>query len=714
MPTLPNPEDITRQPPQISGTIASYQPGITQNASAELSSNVARQGQILQQEADQEADRLDALKAEDAYNKLRASRLNLTMGENGYTKIQGGNVLNNKITENYPKLLEQQILEIDGTLLNQRQKDKFKQLADREMLSFKGDVFGHSIRESEKFQDQVTKGTIAVEIENAKSSWNDNTQVERSRERIINSLSAKYQREGIAADAIEIELKKDLSALHVGVLEQALNSGDLAYAAKYLDKNKKEILTDSLIKANKIIKLESDTKIGLSVAENVFKKSFSKIVPNDFDRAFGILLNTESGGKQFGKDGKPLTSSAGAIGVAQVMPKTGPEAARLAGLKWDDDKYRNDTEYNKQLGMAYFKQQITDFGGDLSKAYAAYNAGPGATQKAIKEAIKAGSTDNWLSYLPAETQNYVAKNTKEYGNGGGVGKRPTLEDIHNEIRETVGNNPTMLKVAIDESTKRFEETQKAIKQKEDETVSEAMQHLFNNGGKLSALPPTLKASIPPKDLDNLMTFADKVSKGKDETDFAWYQKLTDNNYLKGLSDNQFYNVANMYLSKSDAKHFANERAKLIGKPIDNKIEDINTASIKTVLSSRLAQLGLDPSPKDGSDDAVRMGAINEFVRKSIANEQAEQGKKLSDVDIEKHIDRLFQNTVNIKTSLFGIQLKQNSQRLMEMSAGDIPKEQRKMIEDNFKKHGIDNPNDGDILGAYLQMKGGKRGSSGAW
>jgi hypothetical protein len=224
MPTLPNPEDITRQPPQISGTIASYQPGITQNASAELSSNVARQGQILQQEADQEADRLDALKAEDAYNKLRASRLNLTMGENGYTKIQGGNVLNNKITENYPKLLEQQILEIDGTLLNQRQKDKFKQLADREMLSFKGDVFGHSIRESEKFQDQVTKGTIAVEIENAKSSWNDNTQVERSRERIINSLSAKYQREGIAADAIEIELKKDLSALHVGVLEQALNS----------------------------------------------------------------------------------------------------------------------------------------------------------------------------------------------------------------------------------------------------------------------------------------------------------------------------------------------------------------------------------------------------------------------------------------------------------------------------------------------------------
>jgi hypothetical protein len=40
----------------------------------------------------------------------------------------------------------------------------------------------------------------------------------------------------------------------------------------------------------------------------------------------------ESGGHQFDQQGKPLTSSKGAIGIAQVMPATGPQAAQLAGV----------------------------------------------------------------------------------------------------------------------------------------------------------------------------------------------------------------------------------------------------------------------------------------------------------------------------------------------------------------------------------------------
>jgi hypothetical protein len=141
------------------------------------------------------------------------------------------------------------------------------------------------------------------------------------------------------------------------------------------------------------------------------------------------IIRQESGDNQFDSKGNPLTSSAGAVGVAQVMEGTGPEAAKLAGLEWDRNRWLNDKEYNKALGQAYFLEQYRQFG-SLDKAAAAYNAGPGAVASAIDRATALGGS--YLDYLPAETQNYVHSTTgmgsavdtggvgggrQDYGNG---------------------------------------------------------------------------------------------------------------------------------------------------------------------------------------------------------------------------------------------------------------------------------------------------------
>ncbi len=130
--------------------------------------------------------------------------------------------------------------------------------------------------------------------------------------------------------------------------------------------------------------------------------------PNDnIENAFRAMVMQESGGNQ------SAVSNKGAVGVAQVMPGTGPEAARLAGLPWDPQRYKNDANYNYQLGLAYYKKQVADNGGDVFKAMAAYNAGPGRLQQAINKSAETGQP--YTAFLPTETQQYIPKVLQRMG-----------------------------------------------------------------------------------------------------------------------------------------------------------------------------------------------------------------------------------------------------------------------------------------------------------
>ncbi|NLW90063.1 MAG: lytic transglycosylase domain-containing protein [Syntrophomonadaceae bacterium] len=81
-------------------------------------------------------------------------------------------------------------------------------------------------------------------------------------------------------------------------------------------------------------------------------------------------------------------SSCGAQGLMQLMPAT----ARALGV---NDPF--DAEQNILAGTKYLREKLDEFGGNLSLALAAYNAGSGAVRK--------------YAGIPPyqETQNYVAK-----------------------------------------------------------------------------------------------------------------------------------------------------------------------------------------------------------------------------------------------------------------------------------------------------------------
>jgi soluble lytic murein transglycosylase-like protein len=89
-------------------------------------------------------------------------------------------------------------------------------------------------------------------------------------------------------------------------------------------------------------------------------------------------------------------SPSGAVGIAQFEPGT------AAGLGFNP----YDPIAALKGAANYMARLSAEYGGDYSKALAAYNAGSGT----VNSAIQRGGA-NWLSLMPAETQNYVARIT---------------------------------------------------------------------------------------------------------------------------------------------------------------------------------------------------------------------------------------------------------------------------------------------------------------
>lgn len=117
----------------------------------------------------------------------------------------------------------------------------------------------------------------------------------------------------------------------------------------------------------------------------------------DMGRMVGITLGAEGGGTLE----RPNVSPAGARGPMQVMPGTDTDPG------YGVTPMRANTEAERaRVGRDYLAAMMRHFGGDPARAWAAYNAGPGRTNRALR------GGPGWLRRLPRETQRYVAGNMR--------------------------------------------------------------------------------------------------------------------------------------------------------------------------------------------------------------------------------------------------------------------------------------------------------------
>ena len=138
----------------------------------------------------------------------------------------------------------------------------------------------------------------------------------------------------------------------------------------------------------------------LPFAEHFSRGAKAASIPADW--AYGIARSESL----FMRD---VRSHAGAVGLMQLMPRTGREVARQLNIRFEGLTTLTDPVANIRLGTSYLGRMLERFDGNRAFATAAYNAGPQRIDD-WRERSSAADPLVWIENIPFnETRRYVRR-----------------------------------------------------------------------------------------------------------------------------------------------------------------------------------------------------------------------------------------------------------------------------------------------------------------
>lgn len=632
------------------------------------------------------------------------------------------------LPDEYAGKFDAKVQAIRDGLSNDAQKQAFMVQAADIQGQLQERAVKHMLSENQKWAESVHVGATMTAADQIMREYSNPQIVEKNIGLMRAATKSLYLTRGASDVEAEARAHEAVSGSLRGAIAMAAVRGDVALANDYLNRYSDQMVGADIAKTYEVVSRAGGDALARGAVDRTFNKLAPQIATNDLGRLANIMWGLESAGQHFGGPGSqkngnaPTTSAKGATGLAQIMPETGPEAARLAGLKWDPElfnrgrtgdpvKDREATEYNRALGGAYLNKQLQDFGGRVDLAVAAYNAGPVAVRDFMSGTNQSGKNPDKIKTpdgIPPwkETQAYVRRTVGDFMAGKGQGGGSLKDVVDGVVSELPNADAQTIKIAVDQATKRFNALQGSQVERDGQATVSALNALVQNGGDFSALPAEVKLSVPASRMDRVLKFASGLAAGTHQTNLAVYDKLSEPGTLVKLTDTEF----GMLRADLDAKDFAlfsNLRQQTL-KGIDRShAGSISTGEINDVLANRFRQIGIDPTPADSDKPGhMRLGAIKKFVYDSVLEAQMRSGKRLDDMELQAHIDKLFMRDYKFKNTVMGVEFGgTQKQTLLTMRYGDIPSGERAEIVKALKARGVENPTAADVFGVFLRKHG---------
>jgi len=650
------------------------------------------------------------VRIDDARNKLIKSEQDLTYPpETGFLARKGSAALDpdplgRSLPQQYGEQLQDKINELSAGLGNDAQRRVFAQQAAEIHTRFVGNVENHMLQEYRTFGLETQQGTIKLAADAAKLNWSDPDTIGEQVKSAQAAVWKAGQISGEPANLTAAKIKETTSAIHAGVIQAALDNNNPAYALGYIESKKSEMTADDLLKANGLVKADVRARVATTTAQNAMTMLQSKLAPTDTDQVLNITMQSESGGDRDAL-GRFVPGQGRAKGAMQVMDATNVDPGY--GVTPAKD---NSPEERVRVGRDYMMAMVKNYGGDLSKAWAAYNAGPGKVDEALAKSKKDGG--NWLALMPQETQDYVAKNQAAYQKSA-VSPLPSQQDVHDAIRQQLGPNadPRVLGAALAEGTRMYTDFIADRKTKGENATVQAQQWLVQNGGNMAGMPSSLLQQVTqyaPDKVDNLIDFGQKIaSRDNVKTNMAAYlDAVANTEELAKMPQSVFNDFVQRNFSAEDGKHIAALRQSEIDGNGNTGAGSLNRPALNMALNSRLEAIGINPTPKELAEKA-RVGSIQKFVADGIFAQQKELGRKMTAQEVSDYVDQTMAKNVTFRNTFLGVSTGTNQANLMALRVGDIPNESLTAIRAALARQGNTRPTDDQILRTYWTSKNAK-------
>lgn len=662
-------------------------------------------GAVLTQEEINAQGMANQVRVDAALNKVRAQQLALTYNpDNGYLNRKGAAALDadplgRSLPQRYGEELGETIKATAASLGNDAQRRVFGEQAAALATQFGGNVQSHMLQEFRAYGKETQQGTIKLAADAAKLNWDAPDQIGEQIKSAQVAVWKSGQLDGEPANLTSAKIKETTSAIHSGVIASALENNNPEYALSYINAKKGEMSADDLLRANGIVKADMRARVATSTAQTAMETLQTRLAPTDTDRVIQITMETESGGRRDAV-GRFIPGQGSAKGEMQVMDKTNISPGY--GVKPAKD---SSLEERGRVGREYMVAMVKEYGGDMSKAWAAYNWGPGSVDKAIKE-----HGADWLAHAPKETRNYVAKNTAALSKGGAA-PMPSQQDVHNTIRAKLGENPDpkLLQAALAEGMRLYSDFQNDRKVQGENATLAAQQWLIKNGGNLAALPPAMADAVTrtaPDKFDNLIDFSKKL--GKTETPAvtnmaAYLDAVANTEELAKMPQSVFNHFVTTQFSQSDGKQIAALRQSEIDGKGDSGTGGLNRPALNDALNNRLESIGINPKPKS-LEEKAHVGSIQKFVTDSIFAQQKQLGRKLTAQEVGDFVDMTMAKNLTFRNSFLGMSRAAAPEAMMGLKVGDIPDESVVAIRTALAARGNTKPTEDQILRTYWTSK----------
>ena len=686
---------------------------------------------------------LDTTAAQDALNQLRGQRQELTSGESGFMRVEGGKVQEKgkdglTMFESYPQKLQSGMEAIGSKLSSPRAQKMFREAAAAELLGYKSDVSRHGLKQTEVYQGAVYKDTQEI-LANRVAASNDPAEIDMLLKKIEQAALDRANVLGVPGEAAATAARSDGAML---VIQKAINTGDSKVAMDALTRYGGNLDAKDRIKVDGLVKTLSTDDRSRSQAQSFYDTSYD-----------GRTRGYEGGKMEFNKLGS------GAFGPYQFMPETWAEVrAKNPGLNLpadmtmpgatDEERRRaHDAAHNAFKAANAASLKADGLEATPANLYLAHRFGA----KGAASVLKANADAPLSSVLPAEWQaqnpdmkgqtagSFRALAERRYAGVTDTGVK--VDPLQAGVDRTTGvtpaapagkdgpdyKDPDVLLYQANErhkvatltnqeenatnsdgraNTQKYLDLMLANEKKQIDQMRLLQKNQLNEVMKTS---PTDPKQIKPE-LWNQLSFRERESvtniikhnaKGTEAvTDQQhWYE------IQRGLSsedpaERQKWAEYDLWKSKDklDSKDLQ-ELAKMQGtvRKGDPDKQTTHVRNINQMVDDTLLKIGVDSTPKAGSGDATKALKFRRFVQDQItALEAAQPGKKATTEQQQKIIDRAAIDVVTKKGFLWD-----STKPGYEVTIKDVPDAEKAKITDALKRQGY-TPTDDMIVELFAR------------